>query len=64
MWIRIPAVFAFKFPGRRHFEFYDVIWLLHIWLLWRRPGNLKAKTAGIRIHIFGTLKLSLHFLEK
>ena len=31
---------------------------------WRRPGNLKAKTASIPIHIFGTLKLSLHFLEK
>ena len=31
---------------------------------WQRPENLKAKTAGIHIHIFGTLKLSLHFLEK
>ena len=31
---------------------------------WRRPGNLKAKTADIHIHMFGTLKLSLHLLEK
>ena len=30
----------------------------------RRPGNLKAKTGDIHIHIFGTLKLSLHFFEK
>ena len=21
------TIFAFKFPGHRHFEFYDVIWL-------------------------------------
>ena len=27
---------------------------------WRRPGNLKSKTADIHIHIFVTLKLSLH----
>ena len=31
---------------------------------WRRPGNLRAKTGDIHIHIFGTLKLSLHFSEK
>ena len=31
---------------------------------WWRPGNLNAKTADIHIHIFGTLKLSLHYLEK
>ena len=30
----------------------------------RRPGNLKAKRADILIHIFGTLKPSLHVLEK
>ena len=31
---------------------------------WRRLGNLKAKPPDIHIHIFGTLKLSLHFLER
>ena len=31
---------------------------------WRRGVNLNAKTADIHIKIFGTLKLSFHFLEK